>query len=115
MNDDRRKMLSEFLEERWREPYFSCTCHDGSCPSKMVDENRTFTTAQDMVDLAKKLAEVWKWDKFEPWAFEYFEEKANGFGFSNYIAWLMVENPARTCELVGEFLEAERLQAIEKR
>ena len=117
MNDTRRKMLTEYLGECWhdiKEETYSCRkC--GMSLSEIysqpftISDNRTFTTAQDMVDLVKKLEEKHDWHASltsiyygDKWEFStiYLND------LSGFTVWLITE-PARTCELIAEWMEAE--------
>lgn len=122
MNDTRRKMLTEYLGECWHEissyPIIhnngiKCVIckkyakHDPSTRYGIV--RRTFTTAQDMVDLVKKLEEKHDWHASltsiyygDKWEFStiYLND------LSGFTVWLITE-PARTCELIAEWMEAE--------
>ncbi len=83
MNDDRRKRLNNFLGRR------------------------CYSTPDDMVDLAKKLVETGKWRKAETFLYNYWKERSReDEDLTDFIAWLICD-PARTCDLVGEFLEVE--------
>ena len=64
---------------------------------------RTFTTAQDMMDLNDKLAEKGKWYAFFDFARDEFMDSA--MGYADYFSFLM--NPSRFCWLVKEFLKSE--------
>ncbi len=116
MTDDKRKLLTEWLGKCWhkwetkeeaairsdsgtRDEWPECK----SCQARRyhIDENRTFTTAKDMVDLVNELMEKEMWDDFYSHAsIEYLL----GTRFTN---WLM-RDPPRFCELVGEFKPWER-------
>ena len=121
MNDTRRRMLTEYLGECWHEitdkgPYQS-TCSKCGITFVAIHTsdwdpagfNRTFTTAQDMVDLVKKLEEKHDWHASltsiyygDKWEFStiYLND------LSGFTVWLITE-PARTCELIAEWMEAE--------
>ncbi len=125
MNDDRRKRMTEFLGECWHEDQSSiyhpqcCSCgvefgrdYHSVLDDHIADSNHTFTTAQDMVDLAKRLAWEARWSFFCNFSLDVYcrdnyrpDTQEDQFDF---IYWLMVEDPARTCNLIGEFLEGEK-------
>lgn len=106
MNDTRRRMLTEYLDECWHEGgsdyYRTCvTCHRIHSNYELENERRTFTTSQDMVDLVKKMVERGDWRKFLRFTWESWP------GFEGeFTAWLITD-PARTCELIAEWKEAE--------
>ena len=121
MNESQRRMLTEYLGECWHEitdkgPYQStcskCGITFGAIHTSDWDPagfNRTFTTAQDMVDLVKKLEEKHDWHASltsiyygDKWEFStiYLND------LSGFTVWLITE-PARTCELIAEWMEAE--------
>jgi hypothetical protein len=125
MNDTRRKMLTEYLGECWHEitdkgPYQStcskCGITFGAIHSSDWNPtgfNRTFTTAHDMVDLVKKMEELDGWYYFvEEYALPLFikddslEFNSSGSQLSWFTFWLITD-PARTCELIAEWMEAE--------
>jgi len=62
---------------------------------------RTFTTAQDMIDLNNKLAEKGKWYAFFDFARDEFMDST--MGYADYFSFLI--NPSRFCWLVKEFLK----------
>ena len=62
---------------------------------------RTFTTAQDMMDLKDKLAEKGKWYDFFNFARDEF--MGSTMGYADYFSFLI--NPPRFCWLVKEFLK----------
>lgn len=117
MNDDRRKMLTEFLCEYWHEIYWhdlrGSACNKCDAPlNGIFDLQRTFSTAQDMVDLAKRLVEVWRWNGFYGYTYEKNTSGCWGWDmdeiehWAEFDAWIITD-PARFCELVAEFLEVK--------
>ena len=125
MNDTRRRMLTEYLGECWHEitdkgPYQStcskCGITFGAIHSSDWNPtgfNRTFTTAQDMVDLAKKMGEKGNFNDFIVWLgyqYPYESDSKSGVwtiaGNASFIAWLITD-PARTCELIAEWMEGK--------
>ena len=92
MTDEDKKLLTEYLGERWRDKTVEDVFE--------WQDNRTFTTSQDMVDLVKKMVERGDWRKFLRFTWESWP------GFEGeFTAWLITD-PARTCELIAEQLEA---------
>jgi len=94
LTEDDKKRLTEFLGECWdadKRP-------GGDLP------NRTFSTAQDMVDLAKKLVDS-KWTlAFHEHAVDYWSEKVDVYdrlGWESFTMWL-ITNPTLFCKLVAE-------------
>jgi hypothetical protein len=94
MNDDARKELTIFLGELWEAPHIGWLYGD----AEEIDNNRTFTTFEDMGLLARKMAEKGNqavWD-FEDYAEgEWVENKDGGSLF----VWLITD-PARFAKLV---------------
>lgn len=102
MNDTRRRMLTEYLSEcqsclrTWASSGLAFRL-DNQCSC------RNFDTAQDMVDLVRKIVERGDWEGFV----NYFSSKNMNVylaGFSSSAAWLITD-PARTCELIAEWME----------
>ena len=120
MNDEDKKLLTEFLGECWHEYTFEkqpedecgefscwvCRCGHRTQFWQRQRQNRTFTTWQDMGDLKEKLVGKGMWTNFYPyaktkcWIDEYFCE-------SNVVAWFL--NPAVFIPLVVEFLRKEKV------
>ncbi|HOD97837.1 MAG TPA: hypothetical protein PLT63_03585 [Syntrophales bacterium] len=117
MNDTRRKMLTEYLGSCWHEivdkgPYLStcskCGMTFGAIHTSDWDPagfNRTFATHADLHALVCKMKE-----KQELWEFEqifalkrWHDYTSNG---ETYLSWLITD-PARTCELIAEWMEAK--------
>jgi len=91
MTDEDKKLLTEYLGERWRDKTVEDVFE--------WQDNRTFTTSQDMVDLVKKMVERGDWRKFLRFTWESWP------GFEGeFTAWLITD-PARTCELIAEWME----------
>jgi len=123
MNDTRRRMLTEYLGECWHEitdkgPYQStcskCGMTFGAIHTSDWDPagfNRTFTTAQDMVDLVKRIERVGDLGNFTSFSYPKWGEYCAAHGYpknkyGGHIAWLITD-PARTCELIAEWMEGE--------
>ena len=118
MNNSKHKLLTEYLGECWheiKEETYSCRkCGMSRAEIYTQPFNRTFTTAQDMVDLVKKMEELDGWYYFvEEYALPLFikddslEFNSSGSQLSWFTFWLITD-PARTCELIAEWMEAER-------
>jgi hypothetical protein len=125
MNDTRRKMLTEYLGSCRHEitdkgPYQSmcskCGMTFGAIHSSDWNPtgfNRTFTTAQDMVDLGKRMMVNGDWnpfycDTFNDWYARNRESVKNTEDAdAKFVAWLLFTNPARTCELIAEWMEGK--------
>jgi len=84
LTGEEREKLSIFLNEE----YF---------PNSI----RTFTTAQDMMDLNDKLIEKEKWYAFFDFARDEFMDST--MGYADYFSFLI--NPSLFCWLVKEFLK----------
>ena len=119
MNDTRRKMLTEYLGECWHEqlddktPYV-CSCgdeyHTGCSLADHIHygNKRKFDTAQDMVDLVRKMVEKWEWDDchsslWDKWTAQCEDEE---YPIIDYVVWLITD-PARTYELIAEWMEGK--------
>lgn len=107
MKDEARKALMEFIGES---P--SIVCSRGKCDEPANDANcnvcqfarnryrRTFTTAQDMVDLTRRMAEKGVWEKFDHYAMAYCGlDVLTKRQFYSFTAWLITD-PSRFAELV---------------
>ena len=119
MNDTRRKMHTEYLGECWheiKEETYSCRkC--GMSRAEIytqpfaISDNRTFTTAQDMVDLGKRMMVNGDWnpfycDTFNDWYARNRESVKNTEDAdAKFVAWLLFTDPARTCKLIAEWME----------
>ena len=100
LTDEKRKELTLFLGECWHEVDYegdSFCCHCGEHYHHV--QNRTFTTPDDMVALAKRMVEKGVWRKF----FLFVSAKEAPNYWIDLIAWLLTD-PARFCWLVSEFL-----------
>lgn len=104
MTTDDRKMLTEYLGERWhiqQDDSILCRC------GEPLPHNRTFTTAQDMVDLVWELGRNGQWLDFYQFCFKPYVDsnpvKVSPSGMTLYF----FENPTRTCELIAEYLRKE--------
>ncbi len=113
MNDNRRKKLTLFLGKCWHEinpnkrGEWCQHCKKYFWDERLTGSSHTFTTAQDMVDLAKRLVETKKWDTFmDQHISSKLYDDGNPWSIPRLFAWLLTD-PARTCDLVGEFLEGE--------
>ena len=121
MNDTRRKMLTEYLGEEW-EPFevkewehftkeyskeYSAFPVEGVEPTiRFVSrKHRTFTTAQDMVDLVRKMVEREDLENCFVYLLRNLCPSPDWLHKGRFIAWLITD-PARTCELIAEQLEA---------
>ena len=105
MNDDARKELTIFLGEKWHDFKIRlgetlCSCgHAGWWPEEEKDHrNRTFTTAQDMVDLARKMVEKGVWEGFMRYSDNMFIASMPRDTWEELFAWL-ITNPERFCQL----------------
>ena len=97
MNDETRKLLTEFLV--------------GKIDYKFSKRNgliRTFTTPDDMMALKDRLVEKGEWEDFYLWAA--LKEDAP-IKEPNYVDWLL--NAPRFCELVGEFIMSTKSENAE--
>jgi hypothetical protein len=101
-----RKRLTEFLGEKWFDSELKVV-HCNTCNCGQF--NRTFTTPDDMIALAKALQEKGKWGVFFYFGMQAFEiecaDTCKGYDYE-YSAWLL--HPARFCWLVSEFAKGEK-------
>ena len=94
MTDEDKKLLTEFLNECWHE--YEDSLHCIKCGG--MDDNRTFTTAQDMQDLKDKLVEKGKWESF----YREIYRKSKFSWDCMFIDWLW---RPESCQLVADFLK----------
>jgi len=125
MNDDRRKLLTEYLGECWHEvkrPKNEPTVFSKSCikckrritiiRNDPIDRDRTFTTPYDFFALKDTLVERGEWKKFnqfclnslDPSVPQWKSETAED-AISAFTDWFL--NAPRFCELAGEWLEGK--------
>ena len=108
LTDEKRKELTLFLGGKcWHEVDYegdSFCCHCGEHYHHV--QNRTFTTPDDMVALAKRMVEKGVWDEFWKYTYTLWLDTEN----NNYIVWLLID-PARFCWLVSESLGKEKINA----
>jgi hypothetical protein len=121
MKDESRKLLTEkLLGECWHElienaafmwnkdaPMAICSCGK---TTYCTEENRTFTTPDDMMAVKDKLVEKGEWESFDRFAYGEFCRRADkfqieitGYVSAAYSNWLI--NPTRFCELAAGFLK----------
>lgn len=118
LSEDRRKRMTAYLGEKWYTGPISMhnNTWDGVAMPEIFGErdNRPFTTADDMVALVKKMVEKGEWVDFCDWCYANHDEAGNVMGNTGeplyfnaqFIAWLITD-PARTCDLIGEWVEAK--------
>lgn len=106
MNDDRRKMLTEYIGECWIEIVASPYRSDGIAENK----NRTFTTRDDMMDLYQAIEKAGKWSEYDGEDYAVLRwidcETARHEKDSDYDAWLFCldgKDYEPRCKLVSEF------------
>ena len=123
MNESDRKLLTEYLGEKWEPhkvtewPYYtkdggkeySAFPVDGSEPEVrfVAEKHRTFTTIQDFYDLMCKMAGNGEWEEFI--AFYYLKwpglDGDSIYGHPKFIAWII---RPESCGLVAEYLKGEK-------
>ena len=109
MNDERRKVLTEYLGECWL--WDEDLDDEGMCKKcgqcfESHRLNRTFTTDADMMDLFRKLTDKDVFNSFYSWVMW----KHTYWSIKNYeemIKFLFYE-PERFCCLVAEWLEVKK-------
>jgi hypothetical protein len=114
-------MLIAYIGEKWHslngEPVeIMCSCGEKWAVQDMdidVHENRPFTTDKDAGDLARKLVEKGRWAEFLDWIYEHSQmgnamgnENENYYFDAGFISWLLID-PARFCDMVGEWREGK--------
>ena len=114
MNDDDRKLLTEYMGECWHEEQDIGYCegkNGGKCRI-IRNENRTFGTWQDFGDLKDKLVEKGEWQACEN-ALYVIYEKTEGIRCSDlmlnpaaFTNWLI--NKDRFPQLVADWLRRAR-------
>lgn len=121
MDDETRKLLTEYLGEEWG-PYevkewqyitpdgareFSAfPVEGGKLTYRQVHvKRRTFDTPDDMVALKDRLVEKGEWDSFSFYAFSKWDHKDPSIKMVRwyFTDWLI--NPTCFCNLVGEWLK----------
>ena len=100
MNDEDKKLLTEFLGECWHKPSSTdCSCGERH-PPLMGNPNRTFTFWQDLGDLKNQLVKKEEWADFYWWVRSVIAIEDI---FSHFTSWLL--NPKRFCQLVADYLK----------
>jgi hypothetical protein len=108
MNDDRRKLLTNYLGECWHiYNGIAWVCQQAGCNAHTPrDKNRTFTDPMDMDALRRRLVEKRDWDNFLDFCENTFAKADHPCicdFCQEYIGWLM--DPERFSMLVAEWLE----------
>jgi hypothetical protein len=123
MNYDDRKRLTEYLGECWpkwdpkdidhdntfpRHGWSYCLLCGISCENHS-EGTRTFTTAQDMMDLKDKLSEKHLWYRFVTISKTRFPFNAYDPCYDSVETglWNWLLNPLRFCQLVADLLNEE--------
>lgn len=118
MDDETRKMLTEWLGECWHEydlggfrnlkEYFMCDrgyppC--GKCNSHNIFQ-RTFTTPDDFFAVKNRLVELGLWEEFRKYAWAVWVGLCLGVWSFQFDDWLI--DPARFCQLAADFLKERK-------
>ena len=112
MEENDKKLLTEFLGECWYEwlPDINATLKCRLCGKWIYENNafegcnlRTFKSWQDLGDLKEKLIDKGGWADFYRWAILKTPKETEHYVFS---AWLL--NPGRFCQLVAIFISDSR-------
>lgn len=101
MTDEKRKMLTKLLGERWHVPY---RFWDYGCGMMREVTNRTFTTDADMLAVFRKIEGNGLWDFYMLFVDKVYRESKSYVGLT---AWLFLDNPERACCLAADFLEEQ--------
>jgi len=104
LTDEEKKMLTKYLGERWRDKTVEDVFE--------WQDNRTFTTRDDMMDLYRKLATDGKWEEFDEYMwFNKWPDSGNmKKGMSKYMTWLFcLASPdyEERCQMVADWLWKE--------
>uniref|UniRef100_A0A6M3LT70 Uncharacterized protein n=1 Tax=viral metagenome TaxID=1070528 RepID=A0A6M3LT70_9ZZZZ len=108
MNDEGRRLLTEYMGECFHSNYLSeeGRCYDCKAKIDFTDiflKRRTFTTGQDIYDLYRKMVEKGEWDDFYNWMAlqedaDYKEQVFNAFLFHTdriplVVEWIKAQGP----------------------
>ncbi len=112
MIDSDRKLLTEWLGEKWHEIvsnikpsdlHVSCTCSEGELVlAYLGHKNRDFTTPDDFFALKNRLVEVGKFQKFKAHAWERWDTREA----AEFEDWLI--DTERFPELVVRYLKEKK-------
>ena len=105
MNDETRKLLTEYLGECVGANNLSLWM----CRCSKKHTYRTFTTPDDMMALKDKLVEKREWIAFKTFTYQRWSSQKQGTmdaKIQGWEDWLI--NAPRFCELVGEWLEKRK-------
>lgn len=111
LNDDDRKLLTEFLGECWHDdptpisPHFLFVKLECSKCHGHYLKNRTFATWQDTGDLKVKIVEMGEWEGFIYFICRRWPNR-NDLSWTELRNWLM--DPIRFPELVAGWLKERR-------
>jgi hypothetical protein len=118
MDDETRKMMSEWLGECWHEydlggfrnleEYFMCDrgyplCN--KCNSHNIFQ-RTFTAPGDFFAVKNRMVELGLFVKFYMWAWDNWFETGPEWWSARFANWLI--DPARFCQLAADFLKERK-------
>ena len=106
LNDERRKVLTEYLGECWHEGRMPINCgyRCVKCGDTYV-VNRTFDTDADMMALFRKMVDMKKYDEFR---FLTKERLTFALPFGTFgETWLFYDSE-RFCNLVAEWIEVKK-------
>ena len=109
MNDTRRRMLTEYLGECWHEGgsdyYRTCvTCHRIHSNYELENERRTFTTPADLHALVLRMVGKGEWHNFYSCVWKVLIREVED---ESQILAVLITDPARTCELIAEWMEGK--------
>jgi hypothetical protein len=117
MNEARARLVTEYIEECWHtmkvDLYNHPNCYCTKCgTSGYGNDCRTFANWNDFGRIVEVLQEKEDWEKFLTYA-HYIAPQEVDFGYpvlcgsdmAGFSSWLFT-NPARFCNLVGEWLES---------
>jgi hypothetical protein len=106
-------MLTEYLGEGWHElsgsfeeGTLNCSCGakwDKYCDCRSGHENRTFTTPAGLHALACKMVKRGEWHNFYSYVWKALIKEVED---ESQILAVLITNPARTCQLIAEWMEA---------
>ena len=111
MTDENKKLLTKYLGERWRDKTVEDVFE--------WQDNRTFTSRADMMDLYDRLFQKHNWHKFTVFAKMRFSFNDYNQTFTNietgFYAWVFCldgDGYEDRCQMVAEWIYEDRCQMI---
>lgn len=105
MTDEMRKILTEFLGERWHVPY---RFWDYGCGMMREAKNRTFTNDADMLAVFRAIRDKGKWSEFYRFTGKHWLKDDDAWEREEPLeVWLFMGSYERACCLAADFLEEQ--------